>query len=165
MILVDFLLNNFLKSVTGKNYQLVFELDDRIYTGTFSPKNGSGIPSTYTYNPGWEYDLNDRTFQPGKAQELRSALFEHVFGKDASVSESMYKQYSDDLQHLILRDVISVISNLDPDSIFADNVDFPEIILNLENMENGTKFDHYIVNDRSFTPVSFIESKNDKWLF
>lgn len=163
MILVDFLLNNFLKSVTKKDYQLVFELDGRIYTGIFAPKNNYGLPTIYEYKF-WGYDINHHTFQSDKSQELRSAFFKHVFGENASTTQKLLEQYSENLQYLILNDVISVVLNTDPEQIFATNVEFPEVIQGLRNMENGTKFDHYIVTGRKFTPVSFIESTKDEWL-
>lgn len=160
MILVDYLLNNILNGAGKVKHRLVFELNNQTYTGDFTPKNEHGFPIVYRYEPGWAFNEYHWAFKSEKRQELRSALFAHVFGSNSSGNQA-FSEYINDLQHLVLYDVVNVVSELNEDDYFADDVEFPEVILNLKNMETNQTFDHYIVTGREFTPVSFIEVENE----
>lgn len=52
MILADYLLNDILKDLDSYGYQLVCELDNKLYTGEFSLKNESGHPVVFYFKPG-----------------------------------------------------------------------------------------------------------------
>lgn len=156
MILVDHLLNNTFNSWNRPNIKLVFELGDKIYAGNFTPKNDNGDPTSYYFNQylgGFDTKI---IFSSDNSQRLRSLLFKHIFGESSENIGHSFEYYIQNLKHLVLKDVIDVVSQVDTEDYFPNELEVPEIILNLENLETSQKFDYYIATNKSFRPVSFI---------
>lgn len=157
MILVDHLLNNIFGSWDRPNSKLIFELDGKIFTGNFTPKNDNGEPVSYYPHQNFVMFDTKRIFSSEASASLRSALLEHVFGESLENADNYFKYYIQNLKHLVLNDVIEVISQVDTDDYFPDEIIIPEILLDLENVETGKKFDYYIATNKKFNPVSFID--------
>lgn len=157
MILIDHLLNNTINGWNRPNSKLIFELDNKIFTGNFTPKNNNGEPVSYYFH---EYLGGFDTkviFNSDSSQQLRTLLFKHVFGKSADNTGNAFEHYITNLKHLVLNDVIDVISKVDTKDYFPDNLKVPEILYGLENVVTGQKFDYYIATNKTFKPVSYID--------
>lgn len=157
MILVNELLANILDGSYKPTFKLAFELDDSLYTGEFTVKNQYDETAVTNFEPSLGIFNPKPILDREKKQQLRSSLFRHVFGEDFSVGDRLWYQYTENLKHLVLNDVINVISSVDIDEYFPENLQVPEIIFNLENIHTGQKLDYYIASDKTFKPVTLIE--------
>ncbi|MER2001289.1 MAG: hypothetical protein ABS862_01600 [Carnobacterium inhibens] len=155
MVLTDFLLNNILSI---SDFKLVFEMDNKLYTGDFTKKTANGYPTIDFFSPGWGYETNENILDSAKRQELRIGFFNYTFGENAKLGNRVFEQYTQNMHHLILKDITGYISNLEK-NYFDEDIVIPEVILGLKNIETNQSFEHYLVIGKEFNPVSFIKSK------
>lgn len=152
MILTDFLLNNIL-SIT--EFDLVFEMDNKLYTGDFTKKNSNGYPTVDFFSSGYGFDINESILDSAKRKELRSGFFNYTFGENSQYGNRVVEQYTQKMYHLILKDITGYIFSLEK-NYFDEDIVIPEVIQNLKNIETKQYFEHYLVLGKEFNPVSFI---------
>lgn len=171
MILIELLLDRLGSRIDpNKNYQLVFELNEVLYTGNF-------VEEETDSNKKYVRDFDELSFT---AIEPNYHLYQPSIGTDRggdirliidfidslNISDSQRTSHVKDLakvNHLLLQKIKEFISESDPNNYLSDKIDFANVIYNLKSLDENINLDFYIVDEEKDN-ITLVSLKEDKWL-
>lgn len=159
MILIEHLVNTIINRNIEQKLDLVFRIDNNLYTGKFLLYDERDQELTFTYDA-WGYNKDYRVFNNDNistTQEIRSSFFEFAFGpeKNSGILGN-YISHPD----MVLRNIISFVEQYDLDFLNPIVRD-TKCIYNLKNINTGVTFDFYLLSDENILPVSLIKQVNE----
>lgn len=156
MILMEYLLDS---SLNYGEYKIVFELNNRLYSGDFLQKNDDGDRFTRRYvekpsrTGGSRAEIFIFKTKNGKSMEdqLIEDFRQYVRGNKIKQFSSLLAMKPNFLQKLI-----EFIPTIEPDEYLESSLEFPSVIYNFTDIETNKKLDFYLTNSEKILPVSLL---------
>lgn len=155
LILIEHIIRTIVNKNSENQYELVFKMNGQLYTGTFLNYENQGRYFVPYFEVSWGYENNKDPFlvsRESQLQHIRSAYFAFAFKGAKNFGRDTLSDYAS-LPEFVLRDMVEFV-NVFESEVFNPDVEFPNCIYSLKNIETEKMLDFYFLTDEVITPVS-----------